>query len=103
MMLCQWRDIQRIVLQEEHLAQRRDTPVEHAIFELIDKTATSKLGVHFITMGTHFSGQTFLVGETIYVNTCKLGNGIEETPLWPGRCQVDFSPLIGYTWGTLDL
>ena len=97
MILCQGRDVARVVGQEDGLAQQGSILAEYGSHEIIDQAAAPMLRVYLVSLSAHLRGQTLFVREESDINPRKFRDGIQQGNTRPGRSEIYFTALVGDT------
>src|SRR2546430_15389221 len=97
MILCQGRNVTRVVGQEDGLAQQGSILAEYGSHEIIDQAATPMLRVCLVSLSAHLRRQTLSVRDEIDINLCIFRDGIQQRITWPGRSEIYFTAQVGDT------
>src|SRR5258708_8305607 len=97
MLLCQGRDIQGIIGQEECLAQGRVALAEHSSLQILDQATTTQFRISLIAMRSHSYSKALFVQAPVDIDTSKFLNCIQQPYTLPWRSQSSLSPLLPHT------
>src|SRR5258708_13116221 len=97
MLLCQGRDIQGIIGQEECLAQCRVALAEHSSLQILDQATTTQLRISLIATRAHGHSKTLFVRVPVDIDTSKFLNCIQQTYTLPWRRQIYLCSLVDAT------